>query len=127
VDAPTPACRSGILQKLDLLDEAHLREALPELTMLVPVPASASNPGLLLKQLDLILEKGCPPTRHLVQEKLYPAICRQTGLFAEPPVFWETPAQPPSPGTAAQPAGLPAEGDQDFSLRSKLKKLFRRA
>lgn len=127
VDAPTPACRQGILEKLDALDETRLQEAIPELTTLVPVPAAATHPGLLLKQIDLILEKGCPATRHFVQDKLYPVICRLAGLYAEPLVFWPAPAEPAShePATAKPPA-QPAEVDPDTSLRSKLMKLFRR-
>ncbi|MCK6555561.1 hypothetical protein L6Q96_13430 [Candidatus Binatia bacterium] len=123
VDTPDEAARQAAMTALDRIAPAPLRQTLPEIREVLPVPSLSGSDESLVTQIDLLVHTD--PARAFIAGQLVPVIGRLAGLEITDFVWWEAPKAPPtSPPKAAAPTSARAAA-ADVSLVGRLRRFLR--
>ncbi len=120
-DTPDEKARSTVDAALAKLEGEHLRELLPTIAAVVPLPPLTQNSETYVRQLDLMLEGHIDPGKLFIAGRLLPAVQRVARLTPSAVVWWDEAAN----AAAASPAEPEAAGLAD-RLKQYLGKFLRR-
>jgi hypothetical protein len=114
VDTADEDARNRVEDALDRMADRELRDGLPQVTEVVPMPSMSTGTDSYVRQTDILFAPGVDPGQVFVTERLLPAIRSATQCTISEMVWWEEMAQPRA--AAAPPQPEPA------SLASKVRK-----
>ncbi len=118
VDTPDDDSRTRIRSALEKLDGEAMKEHVPAVVEVVPVPSLGTSSESYVTQADILL--NAEPDEKFVSTQLVPAVRALTELKAAEVVWWGDRAAAAAPG---KPAATPGSGD---SLVANLRRMFGR-
>ncbi len=101
-DAPDERTRAVVDAALANLEDERLRELLPTVTAVVPLPPMTRSSETYVRQLDLMLEAHIDPGKLFIAGRLLPAVQHVAQLTPGAVMWWEE---------AANAARAPVEPD----------------